>query len=302
MIFLKKLFYNWISDFDETTPFYKVRLRITPNLEFKVLNTFYTYRPEIGFGCINLKAYTYAESKEYAEVNIKNSNNLLTYLYWLPIDFGSQSGSFFEVQCSPLFTPKIIGQNLKKIYAVSNIIDTFQTSKKEVLYEILACYSSGLILEFKGFLEESLLTRFRIFESIAFHYFNGIKKNELHFDLRKDDAKLKVKALLNEYIGIQYKESDYNELSSQLINNAVKKIHTQAYSKIVYMLKMYNVSFVPSEVNKMVSMRNDMTHMNGGKYCEDELIKYTGIIDKLCIGLIDKYFFGKDYSLDIYRD
>lgn len=256
--------------------FKKVRLQIQRNLEFKVLDTYYLYNTDNDTSEITLIMRSYAPNKQLAEEKIKNSNNLLSFLYELPIRFKGGGINFSEEEEELHFNPIIKGQNLKNIYEVCDKIKEFSFDKLESFYDALDCYYSGLEFEDNGLVNESLLTRFRIFECIGVHYFKDINVNNLHIDFRKE----------------------YNYFVNALVKNALNKIQNTAYYKIIYVLNRFNINCDAGFIKDIVSIRNGLTHMKKYNYDTEEVRRLNYYCDDISKELMYKYFLGRTYKLN----
>jgi hypothetical protein len=294
---MKKLHYGW--DSNDLTYFMgceKIRLILPINFVFKVLNTFYKYNPLQGYGEANLDVNTYAENKEIAEENIENSNNLLSFLYGLNITFGINGGFLSDNQQEPEFDQIIKGKNIKKIYDSSGTIKLLSGQKKKALFDSLACYSTGLNFDLERFIQESFLTRFRIFEIISFDFFYGLKANTLHVDLQVNDAEVKIKKIIDEHFHFQLIDATYKGITDYFFNYIVKRIKNEEYFKLSYIFNLYNIQYESSQLRELVTVRNNIIHAKGIIYNDDQKWQYSNLTDKLTKELISKYFFGKSYT------
>lgn len=290
-----KYYSTWFSDYNNTSPFDIVRFKIPERTVFLIKSTYYKYQADRDTGEVILDVYTYADNETQAYNNINESNNLLSFLYRIRID-NNINLSKGPVEREPNFAPIKKGKNLRRIYDVCEKIKLLSDKKNNALCDSLACYVAALHFEYQQFFAESMLTMFRIFESIAYDYFNGVKKGKLHYDISKLGLNFKIKNILDRYIKIPFRESDYEKIGDSLISSAVGKIHNEAFSKIIYMLESFDIDYDLFKVNEMVKMRNDMTHMKGGQYSSNEILECFNTSYKLASEIISKYFFNINYK------
>lgn len=221
---------------------------------------------------------------------------MLTYLYGILIRCEDSSLHEGYNITEPPFTPIIKSGNLTKIDRASTIVQAMLPNNQKALYDVLGCYSAGIKFMYDGFYPEALITFFRVFESIGLHAFQGFKKNELHFHVDKTIIQNNITSIIKKSYQIQMRDMDYSNLTNEFANKVVSKIKNESYSLIEYLLTQNKIPYNPMNINDIVQMRNNITHMKSTSHSTTDIENICYETQRIIKQLIALYFWKKKHN------
>lgn len=278
-----------------------ISLCLKQNSCFKVLNTYFIYNKLYGWGTFQLEAYVFNNNKNDAIEELKKSCAVLSFLF--RIDIVPSEHYFYcrdDVHFDSLYSNQTIGnRKIDYISDFTNRILALTDTKKECFFKCIECYQSALAFEGASFAEEQFLVLFRIFESIISHFYSGVKKDKLKHDI-PENFKSQLNVIIQENLMVNIGDDDLAEIT----NKVVRLIRNKAKYNILYILSYYNIDFSYDDVLKIVSKRNQITHMDGELFKSDydnNLQEYIKVEYQLCRELIITYFFEQiSYDKKLY--
>lgn len=306
---LSKYIYRCRYDFDNFEYPYRFKIKFRNGSKFIFLNNYYEYffYPSEKEQCLFSYCILKKQDEEVAENNIKFSNNVLQYIFCIPI---SRRDLYIEKRGNNLDIKKIYNisdEKQKKLDYISNKILKFK-KEKDFFKEIMKLNSIALSNLVNFNIEDSILYYFKIIEKIS-------KKNYIKFHERnytkivKKNNKVKLKNFIKDY----FKENLKVSMTENMLNTAVDKIYiklrNEAYNsifmKISFFFNSKEIDFDSKNLSDLVKTRNKLAH---GDFVDKTILSAVlGTAIYLSNECVAMYFFQKRYKeihfdTNIYED
>lgn len=272
---------------------YEFGLKLRNSTVFKFMECYYQYSFNREETYLTLCYYSDDNDIDKANVKLKNSTHILSYIFSIPIigefdDFRSSIlvDKIDMIETKP-YTKKII-----QLHDLEYIISKINSKKKYLFYQSIEHFYNGLrFLCMDGLDEEAFVNFFKVVEIIAKHYFE-LKKVEI-MKFHPSEASDFLKRFIYDKTKISYSTEKLESIAGDFKHFIYNHID-DTYSKIAFFANYNNIKFHVNKLNKIISVRNKIVH--GNTISNIDIKKYTATLLLLCKEFISIYFFKMNYN------